>query len=105
MLVGYARVSTDLQSTNAQIDALKAAGCQRVFQEALSGTRSDRPELAAALSYARPGDVLVVARLDRLARSLRQLLATVETLQERGIGLRSFTARLSPEGGEAPHRR
>ena len=90
MLVGYARVSTDLQTTDGQIDALKAAGCERVFQESMSGTRADRPQLIAALAYAREGDVLVVARLDRLARSMRQLLATVEDLQARGIGLRSL---------------
>ena len=90
MLVGYARISTDTQSTNAQVDALKAIGCERVFEEQMSGTRSDRPELAAALSFARAGDVLVVTRLDRLARSMRQLLATVEDLQARGIGLRSL---------------
>jgi DNA invertase Pin-like site-specific DNA recombinase len=90
MLVGYARVSTDSQSTDGQIDALKAAGCDRVFRETISGTRADRPELAAALSYAREGDVLVVTRLDRLARSMRQLLATVDDLQAHGIGLRSL---------------
>jgi DNA invertase Pin-like site-specific DNA recombinase len=90
MLVGYARVSTDTQSTDGQIDALKAVGCERVFEESISGTRADRPQLAAALSYAREGDVLVVARLDRLARSVRQLLTTVEDLQARGIGLRSL---------------
>ena len=71
MLVGYARVSTDLQTTDGQIDALNAAGCERVFQESMSGTRADRPQLAAALGFAREGDVLVVARLDRLARSMR----------------------------------
>jgi hypothetical protein len=90
MLVGYARVSTDAQTTDVQIDALKVAGCERVFEESMSGTRADRPELAAALDYAREGDVLVVARLDRLARSLRQLLTTVDTLNARGIGLRSL---------------
>jgi DNA invertase Pin-like site-specific DNA recombinase len=65
MLVGYARVSTDLQTTDGQIDALKAAGCERVFEESISGTRADRPQLAAALEYAREGDILVVARLDQ----------------------------------------
>ena len=74
MMVGYARVSTDLQTTDGQIDALHAAGCERVFEESMSGTRADRPQLAAALEFAREGDVLVVARLDRLARSMRQLL-------------------------------
>ena len=90
MLVGYARVSTDLQTTDGQIDALNAAGCERVFKESMSGTRADRPQLAAALEFAREGDVLVVARLDRLARSMRQLLTTVDTLAARGIGLRSL---------------
>ncbi len=90
MLVGYARVSTDVQHTDGQIDALKAAGCEKVFEESVSGTRADRSQLAAALSYAREGDVLVVTRLDRLARSMRQLLSTVDDLQARGIGLRSL---------------
>ena len=75
MLIGYARVSTDLQTTDGQIDALKAAGCERVFQESISGTRADRPQLAAALEYAREGDVLVVARLDRLAQGAGWRLA------------------------------
>jgi DNA invertase Pin-like site-specific DNA recombinase len=90
MLVGYARVSREIQNTDGQMDALRAAGCERVFEEAMSGTRVDRPQPAAALEYAREGDVLVVARLDRLARSMRQLLSTVDTLQARGIGLRSL---------------
>ena len=89
MMVGYARVSTDRQTNDGQIDALNAAGCERMFEESMSGTRADRPQLAAALEYAREGDVLVVARLDRLARSMRQLLTTVDTLAARGIGLRS----------------
>ena len=79
MLVDYARVSTDLQTTDGQIDALHASGCERVFEESISGTRPDRPQLVAALAFAREGDVLVVARLDRLARSLRQLLTKVGT--------------------------
>jgi DNA invertase Pin-like site-specific DNA recombinase len=90
MLVGYARVSTDLQTTDGQIDALNGVGCERVFEGSMSGTRTDRPQLAAALEFAREGDVLVVARLDRLARSMRQLLTTVDALKARGIGLRSL---------------
>ena len=90
MFVGYARVSTDLQSTDGQIDSLKTAGCERVFTESMSGTRSDRPQLAEALAFMRPGDVLAVVRLDRLARSMRQLLTTVDSLEARGIGLRSL---------------
>jgi DNA invertase Pin-like site-specific DNA recombinase len=90
MLVGYARVSTDTQTTDGQSDALNAAGCERVFVETMSGTRADRPELAAALEFARSGDCLVIVRLDRLARSVKQLVSTVDNLKERGIGLRSL---------------
>jgi DNA invertase Pin-like site-specific DNA recombinase len=79
MLVGYVRVSTDLSIGALQIDTLNAAGCERMFEESMSGTRADRPQLAAALEFAREGDVLVVHRLDRLARSMRQPLTTVDT--------------------------
>lgn len=90
-LVGYARVSTADQDTGLQVEALKAAGCTRIFRETASGAQRDRPELAKALDYIREGDVLCVWKLDRLARSLRQLLETGEALAERGIGLRSLT--------------
>jgi DNA invertase Pin-like site-specific DNA recombinase len=90
VFVGYARVSTDLQSTDGQIDSLTTAGCERIFTESMSGTRSDRPQLAEALAFMRSGDVLTVVRLDRLARSMRQLLTTMDSLQARGIGLRSL---------------
>jgi DNA invertase Pin-like site-specific DNA recombinase len=90
VFVGYARVSTDLQSTDGQIDSLTTAGCERVFTESMSGTRSDRPQLAEALAFMRSGDVLTVVRLDRLARSMRQLLTTMDSLQARRIGLRSL---------------
>lgn len=90
-LVGYARVSTADQNTALQVEALKAAGCKRIFRETASGAQRDRPELAKALDYIREGDVLCVWKLDRLARSLRQLLETGEALAERGIGLRSLT--------------
>jgi DNA invertase Pin-like site-specific DNA recombinase len=89
--VGYARVSTREQDPRLQLDALAAAGCGRVFVEAASGARRERPQLLAALDYMREGDALVVWRLDRLARSLRQLIETVEGLEARGIGLRSLT--------------
>lgn len=89
-LIGYARVSTWDQTTQAQLDALRQAGCIRIFEETASGTRSDRPELASALDYARPGDTLVVWRLDRLGRSLKHLLDTVTTLEARGVGFRSL---------------
>lgn len=91
MLVGYARVSTQDQNPALQIDALKAAGCEKVFTEKASGAQRARPELAIALSYMRSGDSLVVWKLDRLARSLPQLIETVATLEDRGIGFRSLT--------------
>lgn len=91
MLVGYARVSTLDQNPALQIDALNATGCEKLFVEMASGASRDRPELKAALDYVRAGDTLVVWKLDRLARSLRQLIETVAMLEERGIGLRSLT--------------
>ncbi len=91
MLVGYARVSTQDQNPALQLDALTAAGCEKVFTEKASGAQRDRPELAAALSYMRSGDSLVVWKLDRLARSLPQLIETVATLEDQGIGFCSLT--------------
>ena len=91
MLVGYARVSTLDQNPALQIDALKAAGCEKLFVEKASGASRDRPELKAAIDYVREGDTLVVWKLDRLARSLKQLIETVAMLEARGIGLRSLT--------------
>lgn len=91
MRIGYARVSTGEQTVDLQRDALAAAGCARIFEETASGAARDRPALAAALDYMREGDVLTVWRLDRLARSLRQLLETAEALEARGIGLASLT--------------
>lgn len=91
MLVGYARVSTQDQKTELQLDALKAAGCEKVFVEKASGAQRDRPELKAALDYMRNGDTLVVWKLDRLARSMKQLIETVEGLEEVGVGFRSLT--------------
>ncbi len=90
MLVGYGRVSTQDQNPALQEDALCAAGCSKLFIETISSGKRDRPQLAAALDYVRSSDVLVVWRLDRLARSLRQLIATVEDLETRGIGLKSL---------------
>lgn len=91
MLIGYARVSTDGQDHALQLDALKAAGCERVFVETASGTRTDRPELRRALEMSRAGDVLVVWSLSRLGRSLKHLIEIAEDLQVREIGLRSLT--------------
>ena len=92
MLVGYARVSTQDQNLDLQITALKEAGCQKIFTEKASGAQRDRPELIAAMNYIRPGeDVLVIWKLDRLARSLKQLIETVEKLETQKIGLLSLT--------------
>lgn len=91
MLVGYARVSTQDQDPALQLDALKAIGCEKVFTEKASGAQRDRPQLEAALDYMRSSDTLVVWKLDRLARSLKQLIETVEELGSRGVGLRSLT--------------
>jgi DNA invertase Pin-like site-specific DNA recombinase len=94
MLVGYARVSTLEQNLALQRDALAEAGCGKIFTEQMSGAVADRPALHDALGYARSGDTLVVWKLDRLARSMKQLIETVETLRIRGIGLRSLTEAL-----------
>jgi DNA invertase Pin-like site-specific DNA recombinase len=90
-LVGYARVSTRDQDATLQRDALTKVGCERVFEEAASGAQRDRPQLMAALDYLRAGDTLTVWKLDRLARSLKQLIETVEELERRQIGFRSLT--------------
>lgn len=89
-LIGYARVSTWDQNPDLQVDALTEIGCTRVFTDHASGTRAERPQLAACMDYVRTGDIIVVWRLDRLGRSLRHLVDTVSGLQERGIGFRSL---------------
>jgi DNA invertase Pin-like site-specific DNA recombinase len=93
MLIGYARVSTQEQNLELQINALQAAGCKKIFTEKASGAQRDRPELKAALEYMRANedDTLVVWKLDRLARSLRQLIDTIEELEKKGIGFKSLT--------------
>lgn len=90
MIIGYARVSTSDQSLDAQLDALKAAGAERVFQEKRTGKSRQRPELERLLDQLREGDVLVVTKYDRLARSLRDLIDLVETIRERKAGFRSL---------------
>ena len=90
MLVGYARVSTDDQDLTLQRTALKQAGCKRIYEEKVSGATRDRPALTRMLDQLREGDVVVVARLDRLARSTRDLLEIAGILKEGGIGLRSL---------------
>lgn len=92
MLLGYARVSTsEDQSTTAQVRALRDAGCGRVFEEVASGGRWNRPELHRLLDHLRPGDTLVVWKLDRLSRSLRDALTILERVEKSGAGFRSLT--------------
>jgi DNA invertase Pin-like site-specific DNA recombinase len=91
MFLGYARVSTEDQKPALQLDALRQAGCEKLFTEKASGAQRERPQLQAALDYLRQGDTLVVWKLDRLARSLKQLIETVEALEQRGIGFWSLT--------------
>lgn len=91
MLIGYARVSTVDQNLALQRDALIEAGCEHIYTEQLSGAVTERPELMTALKHARSGDTLIVWKLDRLARSVKQLIGTVEKLRARNIGFRSLT--------------
>jgi hypothetical protein len=90
-IVGYARLSTRDPSPAVQLDALHHAGCECVFTEKMSGAQRERPELKAALNYLNAGDTLMVWKLDRLARSTRQLVATTAELQRRNVGLRVLT--------------
>ena len=90
MIVGYARVSTDGQTLDAQHSALRQAGCERVFSEKISGAVTDRPALAKAIAALTPGDTLVVCELDRLARSTRDLLNTLAAVGEAGATFKSL---------------
>jgi len=94
MLIGYERVSTDDQNLHLQHDALIEAGCDRIFSDKLSGAKADRPGLKQALEFAREGDTLFVWRLDRLGRSLKDLIALVEALESRKIGFRSLQEKI-----------
>ena len=91
MIIGYARVSTQDQNPELQLDALTSSGCEQVFHEKVTGKFRDRPELAACLRSLRQGDTLLVWKLDRLARSLKDLVDIVDDLNRRGIGFRSLT--------------
>ena len=92
MIMGYARVSTvDRQDTTAQVNALKNAGADRIFEEHASGGQWNRPELHRMLWYLREGDCVVVWKLDRLSRSLRDLLQIMDQIEETGAGFRSLT--------------
>jgi DNA invertase Pin-like site-specific DNA recombinase len=90
MIVGYARVSTREQCFNGQLAELRAAGCAKVYSEKASGARRDRTELRKVIDRLQPGDVLVVTRLDRLARSTRDLLNVLESVRQAGAGFRSI---------------
>lgn len=90
-LIGYARVSTDQQNLDLQIDALTAAGCKRVFRDVGSGSLKHRPQLEACFDYLRTGDTLVVWRLDRLGRGLKHLIESIDGLHTREVGIRSLT--------------
>ena len=91
MKVGYARVSTNDQDTQLQLDALSAAGCEIIYQEKMSGAKTDRPELKNCLKSLRKGDTLAVWKLDRLGRSLQHLLVVVKDLENADIGFQSLT--------------
>ena len=93
-LVGYARVSTTegRQILDRQLDALNAAGCERVFEDRACGAAADRPNLAACLDYLRRGDVLVVLDLDRLGRRAGELISLIDELDQRGVGFRALNS-------------
>jgi DNA invertase Pin-like site-specific DNA recombinase len=90
MLIGYARVSTDDQNLDLQKDALTKSGCDKIMEDRLSGAKAERPGLKSALDFARKGDIIVVWRLDRLSRSLKDLIEMVTLLESKGIGLKSL---------------
>ncbi|MFL9989475.1 recombinase family protein [Paraburkholderia sediminicola] len=101
MKLGYARVSTEAQDNAAQFAALKKAGCRRIFEEKVTGGRWDRPELQRLLEQLREGDLLVVWKLDRLSRSLKDVLILMEKVEQAGAGFRSLTEAIdttSPAG-------
>ncbi len=91
MLVGYARISTDDQNPELQLDALQKAGCEKIFTERITGSSTNRPELDKALEHLRKGDTLVVWKLDRLGRSLKHLIELVTQFEEQGTGFKSLT--------------
>jgi DNA invertase Pin-like site-specific DNA recombinase len=91
MIIGYARVSTQDQNPEFQVDALEKIGCEKIFQEKITGKLRERPELSQCIRMLRAGDTLVVWKLDRLARSLKDLVEIVQDLNDRGIGFRSLT--------------
>ncbi len=102
MLIGYARISTDDQNLDLQQDALTRAGCERLFEDRASGAKAERAGLAALLGMVRRGDIVVIWRLDRLGRSLKDLIQLAERLDAAGVGLRSLQENIdtSSSGGK-----
>jgi DNA invertase Pin-like site-specific DNA recombinase len=94
MKIGYARVSTDDQTKDLQLDALRTAGCEKFFEDTISGAKDERPGLRQALDQLRAGDVLVVWKLDRLGRTLKYLIELMNQLAERGVGFASHTEQI-----------
>ncbi len=94
MKVGYARISTEDQTLDPQLDALKSAGCERTFTDTLSGANTERPGLTEALEFLRAGDTLVVWKLDRLGRSLKNLIEVISDLDRRAVGFVSLTEQI-----------
>src|SRR2546423_8859004 len=90
MLIGYARVSKNEQNLDLQIDALKAAGCEKIFHDKITSLKEERKGLDEALAFLRPGDVLVVWKLDRLGRTLRHLIDLIAMFNQKGIGFKSL---------------
>ena len=98
MLVGYARVSNQDQNLELQRDALNRAKCERIFEDTMSGAKAERPGLIEAISFMRPGDTLVIWKLSRLGRSLKQLIETVQLLHEKGIELKCLNENIDTAG-------
>src|ERR1039457_2632938 len=100
-MIGYARVSTEDQHLDTQLEQLHQAGCKKIYKEKASGVKVDRPQLAAMLDYVREGDTVVACKLDRIARSTKHLLEIVETLESKGVAFRVLNINLdtsSPPG-------
>ena len=100
MLIGYSRVSTMDQNPALQMNALRAAGCEKIFTEKAFGSHRDRPQLMAALDYLREGDTLVVWKLSRLARSLTQVIKTAAEINDRGMALNVLTQNIDTTTSE-----
>src|SRR5262245_35240659 len=104
MNVGYARVSTADQTLNLQLDALKKAECSKIYTDTVSGAKAERKGLAEALDYVREGDSIIVWRLDRLGRSLKDLIERLTELHQRNIGFKSLTENIDTTGSSTSNR-